>query len=66
MVHPRWRRQGLGRHLMAHLETTAWDAGFREIWLETHTAWEAAVKLYQSLGYQSDSTQTSADKPLDQ
>ncbi len=51
MVHPRWRRRGLGRLLMAHLETAAWDAGHRELWLETHVAWEAAVKFYESLGY---------------
>ncbi|HEY2827262.1 MAG TPA: GNAT family N-acetyltransferase [Pirellulales bacterium] len=51
VVHPRWRRRGIGRLLMAHLEAAAWDAGHRELWLETHTAWEAAVKFYQSLGY---------------
>jgi GNAT superfamily N-acetyltransferase len=51
VVHPRWRRRGIARLLMAHLEAAAWDAGYREIWLETHAAWEAAVKFYQSLGY---------------
>jgi GNAT superfamily N-acetyltransferase len=53
MVQPRWRRHGIGRLLMAHLEGAAWDAGYREIWLETHAAWDAAVKFYQSQGYQS-------------
>jgi ribosomal protein S18 acetylase RimI-like enzyme len=51
IVHPRWRRRGIGKLLMAHLETAAWDAGFQEVWLETHTAWDAAVKFYRQLGY---------------
>lgn len=65
MVHPRWRRQGIGRLLISQLEAAAWDAGYREIWLETHVAWEAAVKFYASLGYRSDPTQTGAGKPID-
>jgi ribosomal protein S18 acetylase RimI-like enzyme len=51
IVRSNWRRHGVGRLLMAHLETAAWDAGYREVWLETHVAWEAAVKFYRSLGY---------------
>ncbi len=51
MVHPRWRRHGIGRLLMAHLEFAAWDAGFREVWLETHSGWEAAARFYETLGY---------------
>jgi GNAT superfamily N-acetyltransferase len=51
IIHPRWRRRGLGRLLMTHLETAAWNVGHREICLETHVAWEAAVKFYESLGY---------------
>jgi GNAT superfamily N-acetyltransferase len=51
MVHPHWRRQQIGSLLIAHLEAAAWDAGYREIWLETHAAWEAAVKFYESRGY---------------
>jgi GNAT superfamily N-acetyltransferase len=52
MVHPRWRRRGIARLLMAQLETAAWNAGYRQLWLETHTAWEAAAKFYEALGYQ--------------
>ena len=37
--------------LMSHLETAAWHAGHREIQLETHANWNAAVKFYQSIGY---------------
>jgi GNAT superfamily N-acetyltransferase len=54
IVHPRWRRRGIGRLLMAQLESAAWEAGHRDLWLETHTAWEAAVKFYQSLGYSAE------------
>jgi GNAT superfamily N-acetyltransferase len=53
IVHPRWRRRGIGRLLMAHLEAAAWDVGYRDVWLETHAAWEAAAKFYESLGYRS-------------
>jgi GNAT superfamily N-acetyltransferase len=41
VVHPRWRRGGIARALMSHLEAAAWDAGHREIFLETHSAWVA-------------------------
>lgn len=51
MVHPRWRRRGVARLLMAHLEVAAWDVGHRELWLETHVAWEAAAKFYEALGF---------------
>jgi GNAT superfamily N-acetyltransferase len=59
MVRPAWRRRGIGRLLMAHLEAAAWDAGRREIWLETHAAWEAAVKFYQSMGYRESQKEES-------
>ncbi len=45
------RRRGVGRLLMATLETAVWDAGGRQVWLETHIAWEEAARLYESLGY---------------
>lgn len=51
VVHPRWRRRGIGKLLMMHLEAAAWNAGHREIFLETHAAWEDAVQFYQTLGY---------------
>src|SRR5690606_445437 len=52
MVSPDARRQGLARVLMSHLETAAWDAGYRQIWLETHAAWQAARRFYEALGYE--------------
>ncbi len=51
LVDPAWRRRGVGRELMSHLELAAWDDGWREIELETHTGWAAAVAFYQSIGY---------------
>jgi len=53
MVAPRWRRRGVGRLLLSHLERAAWKAGYREIWLETHVGWEAAAKFYEALGYRA-------------
>ncbi|HEX7446062.1 MAG TPA: GNAT family N-acetyltransferase [Pirellulales bacterium] len=51
MVLPEWRRRGVGRLLLAALETACWDAGYRQIALETHTAWWAAAAFYRSMGY---------------
>jgi GNAT superfamily N-acetyltransferase len=51
LVDPRWRRRGVGRMLMAGLEQMAFAAGYREVELETHTGWAAAVAFYQSIGY---------------
>jgi GNAT superfamily N-acetyltransferase len=53
LVDPAWRRRGIGRLLMFHLERAAWDAGWREVQLETHTGWAAAIAFYQSIGYGS-------------
>lgn len=51
LVDPAWRRRGIAGLLITHLEQAAWDAGWREIQLETHANWEAAVAFYQSIGY---------------
>ena len=51
LVDPAWRRRGVGRLLMSHLELAAWNDGWREIELETHAGWAAAVAFYQSMGY---------------
>jgi GNAT superfamily N-acetyltransferase len=52
MVDPAWRRRGVGRLLMSHLEQAAWDAGWRDVQLETHAGWQAAVELYRKLDYE--------------
>jgi GNAT superfamily N-acetyltransferase len=51
MVHPRYRSAGIGRWLLATLESQAWELGFREIFLETHSSWESAVRFYIAAGY---------------
>jgi GNAT superfamily N-acetyltransferase len=51
LVDPAWRRCGVGRMLISHLERAAWDAGWREVQLETHAGWSEAVAFYQSIGY---------------
>ncbi|HEX4128456.1 MAG TPA: GNAT family N-acetyltransferase [Pirellulales bacterium] len=48
---PTWRRRGIGRLLMNAVHRAVWNAGGREIRLETHSAWTAAGKLYEALGY---------------
>jgi ribosomal protein S18 acetylase RimI-like enzyme len=50
-VLPAWRRRGIGRLLLTQLHRSCWDAGYRQIWLETHSQWQAAVHLYRELGY---------------
>ncbi|MDX1965224.1 MAG: GNAT family N-acetyltransferase [Pirellulales bacterium] len=51
MVHPGYRRRGLGEWLIHVLEQAVWDSGGRTIHLETHAGWSAAVRLYTRLGY---------------
>jgi GNAT superfamily N-acetyltransferase len=51
LVDPKSRRRGIGRQLMMRLEQDAWERGFREVRLETHAGWRAAVALYRALGY---------------
>jgi mycothiol synthase len=50
-VLPGYRRRGIGRLLLETLHQACWDAGHREIFLETHVAWAGAGRLYTSLGY---------------
>jgi GNAT superfamily N-acetyltransferase len=52
LVDPKWQRRGIARLLVAQLERAAWDANYREVQLETHTGWSAAVAFYQSIGYE--------------
>lgn len=46
------RRIGLGQHLLTQLETKIATRGFREIWIETVSVLQEAIKLYESNGYQ--------------
>lgn len=51
MVDPDFRRRGIAKMLISHLECAACDDGWREVQLETHAGWSAAVAFYQSIGY---------------
>ena len=45
------RGRGLGRALLRRAEEEARGAGYGKIYLETHTALEAALRLYERAGY---------------
>jgi GNAT superfamily N-acetyltransferase len=51
-VLPSFRRRRIGRLLMTALEAAVWDAGGRQVWLETHSQWDEATRLYEALGYE--------------
>jgi GNAT superfamily N-acetyltransferase len=50
-VLPSYRRRGVGRLLLTAVEAAAWQAGSRQVWLETHAQWLEAAALYRALGY---------------
>jgi ribosomal protein S18 acetylase RimI-like enzyme len=51
-VRPSARGRGVARQLMEEFEKVAAANGFREICLETGLRQPAAIRLYESLGYQ--------------
>lgn len=48
---PQVRGKGLGRWLLQRLEQEIVAQGFREVWIETASVLQEAVKLYESSGY---------------
>ena len=56
-VLPTWRRRGVARLLLAALEKTCWEAGYREVGLETHAGWTAALRFYEQASYREKSPQ---------
>jgi ribosomal protein S18 acetylase RimI-like enzyme len=50
-VVPAYRRQGLARLLLGHIEESARAAGNTRIWLETGMHQPEAMELYRSAGY---------------
>jgi GNAT superfamily N-acetyltransferase len=50
-VRSQFRRRGISRAIMAHLEAMARERGFSEIWLETGNGQPEAIALYRSIGY---------------
>jgi putative acetyltransferase len=54
-LRPDVRGRGLGRFLLAQLEDAARAKGFKQMWLETATVLDTAVRLYEQNGYSSPS-----------
>jgi ribosomal protein S18 acetylase RimI-like enzyme len=50
-ISPAWRRQGVGRSLLAHVEDHARDIGASHVWLETSNVNVPGVLAYERLGY---------------
>ncbi len=59
-VLPGYRRRRVGRLLMCALEAAVWDAGGRQVWLETHRDWLEAARLYESLGYREERSEAGS------
>lgn len=60
-VAPKYRRQGLGRKLMEHAKQWAIAQGYDQLSLQVFTQNVSAVKLYESLGYQTQATLLTLD-----
>ena len=43
--------QGFGYDLISYIEAQAWEKGFKQIYLETHTNLQAAIHIYEKCGY---------------
>ena len=56
-VSPTHQGQGLGRHLMAHVEARAKGLGLPQLRLLTGQVMEGNIRLYQSLGFRIDRTE---------
>jgi len=50
-VSPKFQKRGLGRHLLAHAETLAVEAGRAKLLLYTNGLMAENISLYQKLGY---------------
>lgn len=51
-IHPEWRRQGIGRHLLLNLAELSIVIGARRMTLEVRASNEAAQALYRSYGFE--------------
>jgi GNAT superfamily N-acetyltransferase len=52
MVDPNHRRQGIGSLLLNEAERYCWERDWRELRLETHGGWRAALAFYKKHGFQ--------------
>ena len=48
---PSLRGRGLGRDMIRFIEDRARELGYRQIYLETHTSLQAAIRAYEHSGY---------------
>jgi GNAT superfamily N-acetyltransferase len=51
LVHPEFRRRGVGRQLVAHACRRAWMLGAGEVWVETRADWTATMGFWAALGF---------------
>ena len=59
-VHPDYRRQGLGRRLLAACIEKAWAKGLMRIELEARADNHAAIALYERLGFRAEAVKSQA------
>ena len=52
LVAPAFRRRGVATRLVGEALAAARAAGGREVWVETHRRWPAAVALWRGLGFE--------------
>jgi ribosomal protein S18 acetylase RimI-like enzyme len=50
-IEPAWRRRGVGRALLEHVETYGRTVGASHVWLETSNINVPGVRAYERLGY---------------
>ena len=65
-VHPDYRRQGLGRRLLAACIEKAWAKGLMRIELEARADNHAAIALYERLGFRVEAVKSKAMRFDDQ
>lgn len=53
-VHPRWRRRGIARSLLAEVEQRLWATGVLTIHLRVESSNATAIEFYHRLGYTTD------------
>lgn len=62
-VNAEYRRYGLGRKLVAHLEDWAKTSGYKRVWLSTGAIMTNACKFYPSIGYEHTRTEVFSQDP---
>lgn len=52
-VHPDWRGSGVGRRMLAHLESRVRSLGYAAVVLDTNDSLTEAITMYERAGYRS-------------